>query len=419
MGTAEVAAATFVVKPGESINGKLKQLQPGDTLLVRGGTYHEALSLPVDGLPNKRIVLRAYAHERPIITHALTVLTWDRSWWLIQGLIFDQRGAKQDAIKLSGSNNILRDCEIRNGRKDGIDGRGHSQNNVIENCVIHDFVNGPGKDAHGIVINPGLSGWKILHNTIYDCGGDGLQFYAGEKTTLAQYAKDFVIAHNVFYTTLGRNSENALDFKGVDGCVVEGNDMYGFANKIWVIQKGCRNVTASNNRLHDSDRGIEVRGEDGKSHENVAFIRNTIYNIKEYGLKFDGVANARVLHNTLVNVGVHSFRVEGAGVSSGVLRNNLVCNSGPVSLSGTFLAQADHNGWFNSEAKELRGPGDVTGSEPKFVDAPKFKFDLQTVSPAKDTGVNVGLPFAGNDPDLGFYEIGMATPARLNHSTAE
>ena len=70
-------------------------------------------------------------------------------------LIFDQQGAKQDAVKLSGSNNILRDCEIRNGKKDGIDGRGHSQNNVIENCVIHDFVNGPGKDAHGIVINPG------------------------------------------------------------------------------------------------------------------------------------------------------------------------------------------------------------------------------------------------------------------------
>jgi hypothetical protein len=412
-------AGTFIVQSGESINGMLEKLQPGDTLLVRGGTYHESLSLPVDGLPDKRIVLRAYAHEKPIITNAQTVLAWNKSWWLIHGLIFDQQGAKQDAIKLSGSNNILRDCEIRNGKKDGIDGRGHSRNNVIENCSIHDFVNRPGDDAHGIVINPGLRGWKIVKNRIYNCGGDCIQFYAGDKTTAAQYARDFVIAGNVLYTTLGRNSENALDFKGIDGCVVEGNDMYGFANKIWVIQKGCRNIMASNNRLHDADRGIEVRGEDGKSHENIEFIRNAIYNIDAYALKFDGVANAKVLHNTLVNITEHSIRVEGAGVSSGVFRNNLVCNSGPVALSGTFESQLDHNGWFNSRAEELSGARDVTTNDPQFVNALQLNFNLKASSPAKDKGVDVGLPFAGANPDLGAYEVGMAVPAKLDYSSPE
>lgn len=419
-GFSRLWAGTYTVSPGESINSKLKQLQPGDTLLVRAGTYNETLSLPVDGLPNKPIVLRAHGNDKPVIAHTQTLLSWNKSWWVIQGLIFDQQGAAADAIKLTGSNNILRGCEIRNGKKDGIDGGGGgSQNNIIENCAIHDFVNQPGVDAHGIVINPGARGWKILRNTIYNCGGDGIQFYADDQTPVAQYAKNFTIASNIFYTTLGSNSENALDFKGIDSCLVDGNEMHGFANKIWVIQKGCRNITATNNRLHDGDRGIEARGEGGKTQENIKLIRNVIYNISDYGIKFDGVAHAQVLHNTLVNVAARSFRVEGAGVAGGSFRNNLIYNSGPASIAGTFNAQADHNGWFNSSADDMAGEGDVTGDDPKFVNAPSFNFNLQPYSPAKDAGVNVGLPFTGAKPDLGAYEIGSATPVKLNHFSAE
>ncbi len=414
-----LAADTFIVNAGESINNKLKSLQPGDTLLVRAGTYNESLSLPLDGLPNQRLVLRAFANDKPIISNAQTLLSWNKSWWLIQGLTFDQQGAAVDAIKLTGSNNILRGCELRNGKKDGIDGGGSSRNNVIENCVIHHFVNQPGVDAHGIVINPGATGWKIRNNKIYDCGGDCIQFYADDKISVAQYARNFTIAGNVFYTTLGSNSENALDFKGIDSCVVDGNEMYGFANKIWVIQKGCRNITAANNRMHDADRGFEARGEGGKSQENIKLVRNVIYNIKDYGIKFDGVANVQALNNTLANVATRSFRVEGAGVSSGAFRNNLIYNSGPASVSGTFNAQADHNGWFNSNAEDMSGPGDVTGGDPKFVNAVQFNFNLQAGSPAKDAGVNVGMPYFGAHPDLGAYEIGMTTPVKLNHFSVE
>ncbi len=414
-----MAADTIIVNAGERINAKLKNLHPGDTLLVRAGTYHESLTLPRDGLPDKRIVLRAFANEKPLIANSETLLTWNKSWWLIQGLVFDQQGARQDAIKLSGNNNILRGCELRNGQKDGIDGRGHSQNNLIEDCLIHDFVNGAGADAHGIAINPGLSGWKILKNRIYNCGGDCIQFYADEEDSVSGYAKNFTISNNVFYTTLGDNSENALDFKGIDGCVVEDNEMYGFANKIWVIQKGCRNVTGSNNRLHDGDRGFEARGEGGLSQANITLVRNVFYNIKEYGIKFDGVANAQVLHNTLVNVAVHSFRIEGEGVTSGAFRNNLIYNCGPAVISGTFHAQAGHNGWFNSQAADLSGAGDVAGLDPKFANPARFNFNLHSNSPARDAGVKVGLQFTGANPDLGAYEIDMAMPVKLNHFSEE
>ena len=39
-----------------------------------------------------------------------------------------------------------------------------------------------------------------------------------------------------------------------------------------------------------------------------------------------------------------------------------------------------------------------------FVDADNGDFHLQSNSPAIDAGVNVGLPFKGNAPDVGAYE---------------
>lgn len=417
---ANAVAGTFIVKSGESINDKLKILQPGDTLLVRAGTYNESLALPRDGQAGKRIVLKAYPNEKPIVTNMTTLLTLSKQWWLIQGLIFDQQGAASDAIKISGSNSILRGCEIRNGVKDGIDGAKGSTNITIENCTIHNFVNQPGVDAHGIVVNPGAIGWKILKNKIYNCGGDCIQLYAEDTHPVSEYSKNFTISGNTFYTTLGANSENALDFKGIDSCLVDGNEMYGFQNKAWVVQKGCRNITGSNNIIHDSERGIEFRGEGGKSQENIKLVRNVFYNIQKfYVLKFDNVANVELYHNTLANSPVTAIRVEGAGINGGKMQNNLIANCGGASASAMFNFTSDYNGWFNADADEMAGANDITGADPKFVNAAQANFRLASVSPAKDKGVNLGLPFTGAKPDLGAYEIGMTTPVKLKRLSVE
>ncbi len=408
-------AGTFIVKPGESINDKLKVLQPGDTLLVRAGTYNESLSLPRDGQSGKRIVLKAYPNEKPVITNTTTLLTLSKQWWLIQGLTFDQQGAASDAIKISGSNSILRGCEIRNGKKDGIDSDKGSTNITIENCVIHDFVNQPGVDAHGIVVDPGTIGWKILNNKIYNCGGDCIQIYAEDTHAVSEYSKNFTISGNTFYTTLGDNSENALDFKGIDGCVVDGNELYGFQNKAWVVQKGCRNITATNNIIRDSERGVEFRGEGGKSQENVKLMRNVFYNIqKYYVMKFDGVANVELYHNTLANSPVTAIRVEGQGISSGKFQNNLISNCGGASVSARFDVSSDYNGWFNTEAGDMAGANDISGADPKFVNAAQANFRLTSASPARDKGLDLGLPYSGAKPDLGAYEFGATTPVKLN-----
>jgi len=400
-------AGSVIAKPGDDLNAKLATLQPGDTLLLRGGNYAEKLSLPRSGSASKRITIRAYPGEKPAIATAGTMLNLNKDYWLIEGLIFDHQKDSSDAVPVSGSNNIIRRCEFRNGRRDCFDGDGGSRNNIIENCVIHDFVWKPGNDAHGIVLDPGARGWIIRNNTIYNCGGDCIQLYADDKTNIANYSKNITISGNIFYTTLGSASENALDFKGVDSCLVEANEMYGFANKAWVTQKGCRNITGRYNRIHDSQRGMEFRGEGGKTQANIRLYKNILYNIQDYyAIKFDGVANVEIANNTIANVKATCLRVEGQGLQGGYFRNNLIYQTDAPSISGPFNGQVDHNGWFKTSAKNLSGTGDRTGDDPRFTNAAASDFTLQSNSLAVDAGVNIGLAFTGAAPDLGAQELG-------------
>jgi hypothetical protein len=405
-------AGSFVAKPGDNLSAKLAALQPGDTLFLRGGNYREKLSLPRSGVVGKLITIRAYPGEKPVMATSGTMLNLNKDYWLMDGLIFDQQKDSSDAVLVSGSNNVIRRCEFRNGSRDGIDANESSRNNLIENCTIYNFVWRPGKDAHGIVLDAGARDWVIRNNTIYNCGGDCIQLYADDKTSIADYSKNITISGNTFYTTLGSASENALDFKGVDSCLVEANEMYGFANKAWVVQKGCRNIIGRYNRIHDSQRGVEFRGEGGKTQENVRLYKNILYNIQDYyALKFDGVSNVEMANNTIANVQATCFRVEGLGLQGGYFRNNLIYQAEAPSLSGPFNMQFDHNGWFKASAKNLSGSGDRTGDDPRFTKATAFDFTLQANSPALDAGVDVGLAFKGTAPDLGAHELGEAPRA--------
>jgi hypothetical protein len=400
-------AGSITARPGDNLSTKLGALQPGDTLLLRGGTYTEGIELPLSGNAGKLLTIRAYPGEKPIISTGSTVLNLNKDYWLIEGLVFDHQKNASDAVPVSGSHNIIRRCEFRNGLRDCFDGKSRSRNNLIEDCVIRDFVWKPGSDAHGIVLNPGARDWVIRNNTIYNCGGDGVQLYADDSTRVADYSKNITISGNIFYTTLGSASENALDFKGVDSCLVEANEMYGFANKAWVVQKGCRNITGRFNIIHDSQRGMEFRGEGGKMQENIRLFKNILYNIQDYyAVKFDGVANVEMANNTIANINATCLRVEGHGVRGGYFRNNLIYQAEAPSLSGIFDCQFDHNGWFQTPAKGLSGSGDRSGDDPRFNGTVKFDFTLQANSPAIDAGVDVGFSFKGAAPDLGAQEFG-------------
>src|SRR5881392_3970313 len=58
-------------KPWRSLRHALTQLKPGETLLLRGGTFHENVTLSLAGSADKPITLRSHPGELAILDGGL------------------------------------------------------------------------------------------------------------------------------------------------------------------------------------------------------------------------------------------------------------------------------------------------------------------------------------------------------------
>ena len=141
-----------------------------------------------------------------------------------ENIIVDGQWIEQDLVRILCDDVVLRNCTIRNSRRDGVEVYG--KNVVIENCHIHHLLNGTYQadknlDAHGITGRP-LN--LIVRNTeISHVSGDALQFDPGRKAE--PYGWDNVVVENCFlwtgpldrdyagYKRGERPGENAFDSK--------------------------------------------------------------------------------------------------------------------------------------------------------------------------------------------------------------
>ncbi len=402
--------------PFKTIAEGLQALQPGMTLFIRGDqqgrVYNERLDPARPGTPEAPIRVAAYPGEKVVIASSSEIMDLDQPYWQFVDLIFDHLNGSGDALQIHGGDGALfQRVEIRNGRRNGIqifDG----DDIVIRDSTIHSFDTGtPGNDAHCIVTDPTSSSrtvdrLQLINNVIYDCSGDGIQFYATSSTPVSEYARDALLQGNTFYKNPGFYGENAIDAKGAINVRVIGNEMYGFdSNKVVVVQKGSSYFTFEDNVIHDSHRGIEMRGEGGKSQAGHVLRRNVFYNIYgEYVIKFDDVSGGVVQHNTLVDNQAESFRIEEEGLVEGDIRNNLIVATGRARVSGTLRATVSNNGWFDSDPGPLAHSSDTQGQDPRFVDRQGHDYHLQADSPAIDRGADLGQPYTGSAPDLGAFE---------------
>ncbi len=421
--------------PWKTVQEALSQLAPGDTLFIRGNLstpriYSERLVLNGQaGTPDQPIVIRPYGDEQVEFQYRdATLVKFSSGGYVLEDLILNHLGGESDAIKISSSYNVLRRCVIKNGKRDGIDiGRGN--HNLIEYCKIYGFDTGTTADAHGIVLDEGY-GNTIRYNEIFDNGGDCIQIYTGT----ARWTR---IEYNKLYTTLGGESENAVDIKSTVGVLLIGNEMFGFRRSAGsqgnavVVHHDADSIIMRENRIYDSNGGIRIGGNDQYQPDYLVIERNVVYDLIDegqystdgYGIQFDGLSNVQMYNNTFVNIPGPLFWIDSDGAENVDIRNNLFYNTGRIK-GGTSLFRGtviiDYNGWFSANERFDNEAHPIIGTDPMFVNPDAGDFRLAAGSPAIDAGDPAfGTDYPGGRIDLGAYESEAVTAISFQQTTPQ
>lgn len=147
---------------------------------------------------------------------------------IYENILVDGEWIAQDLVRITADNVVLRNCTIRNGRRDALEIYG--RNVRVENCHIHHVIAGTYRaehndDAHGITGRP--LNLTVRNTEISHVSGDALQFDPGRASQ--PYPWDNVLVEHCFlwtgpldqdyagYKRGERPGENAFDSKTAPG----------------------------------------------------------------------------------------------------------------------------------------------------------------------------------------------------------
>ncbi len=415
--------------PWRSINYAAQQVQAGDVVLIKGGTYQERVLLTTSGTATNKIVFRAADGETPII----------------------------DGANLSFSDNNRRGIfEINSARHIRLEGLSviNATGLGLNGCAI--LVNGP--SASHITINDcytentpssGIAAWGNTGASVYNGVTDliienstvvgALDGGYQEHITIADGVENYEVRYNVVRDGQVPNPVNypiGIDSKiDVRNGKVYGNEVYNLqsSNGIYVDawDDAAYNIEIYDNIVYDVDgTGIQVGGEQGGDAYGITIYNNVIYSTGADGLKVNGAVgdvavDPDVYDISLYNNTVYQCRsgiwVQGnTGTvevfnnifSSNNLNNGIyiyASNAANVSPTNNLIDAYVGRTWNDPVMEEIRGANAVEQA-PLFVDAANADFRLQSTSPAIDAGIASGAPatdFAGNARPVGAgYDIG-------------
>lgn len=306
---------------------------------------------------------------------------------------------------------------------------------VIDDCMV-----GPSKDAdYGIFIRHGSHHIMIRDSVIHpDNWGGGTNEDGINVSTSTTH--DITVEGCEIYET----SHGGINIDDGYNIVIRDSNIYDTGSHC-VSLESCENVLVEDCRIHDADT---IYGDPGGWHaglrltagvKNATIRNNEIYGNQAYGIyiRYDVTGPVSIYNNTLYDNCLEndeaSIRVdENTGtdfVDNITIKNNIVYDTrGKDILRSRSEHEAwlivDHNLYYTSSVTETISrnntnyvsyqgykaagfePNTVVSEDPSFNDAAGGDFTLQAGSPAIDAGADVGLPYAGDAPDIGARERG-------------
>lgn len=388
---------------------------PGDTILLRAGTYRQVVTLTRSGTSGAGIVLAAFPGERPVLDGTGLLATewlagivhvYKAAYVTVRGLTVTRAGPGVQAagVLVEESRHVTVEGNVTDDTVSSGIGVWNSEDVTIEdNEVVRACTTGIQEQ----VSVGGTRGFRVAGNRIHDAGGTE---NGGEGICLKDGSSDGVVRGNTVWNQPKK-----------PGIYVDAWD------------KHTRDIEVDGNVVHGCSDGIGLASEMGGLLERVRVTNNLCWGNAWLGLlvaAHGGVENhpmndLQVVNNTFAGNGTSGWgggiAVDSREARSVVVRNNVVSGhpSFGVLVSTHLPAGAvtvDHNlidAFVGTvEEGETRGT-DAVEAPPRFVDEAGHDYRLAADSPALDRGSSSlapshdldGVPRPqGSAVDLGAFE---------------
>ncbi len=312
---------------------------------------------------------------------------------------------------------------------------------VIDGNEVHHLKTGL---SESLVVNGNVAGFRVTKNSVHDNNNIGIDVIGFERTApdpAVDRARDGVVSENSVYNITSRGNPSLGNGPDSDGIYVDG---------------GSR-ILLERNIVHDVDFGIEMASEHFRGNTSHVIARNNLvyschaagFSIGGYDLKRGTTEDAVIVNNTLYRndtwrTGAGEFLMQ-FYLRNNVFKNNIVyvgehgkaMTSKSGRMDGVPSVIMDHNlyyfpagpkatNWsydkkdFGSFEEYVRTTGndqDSLFADPLFVEPTSNDFHLQSGSPARGHGENLGTQLVGDEDldgrprqrrtriDIGCYEI--------------
>lgn len=419
-GAAKAESAVIEIYPqnanstcNEEFENVANALQPGDELVLHGGTYTQTCrrAISVVGTPQNPITIRAAGGEVPVLTRPgnpsqgfpeNNIEIIDSAYVSIQGLHFD--GGDIGVRFIGGHHITFEENEIFNTANNAIAmNSGNTdaftlRRNHIHHTGLLDLSLGT-TEGEGMYVGCNnatctATNHTIENNYIHDLrgtsggGNDGIEVKVGSYNNLI---RDNVI-HN---TTIGTRYPCIFVYGGGPGQnIVEGNALWNCGEAIQVVS----DAVVRNNLILNSDVGITAapHAQVGQI-RNVTIAHNTIYGHGEcLYVRWSG-ASGMVLANNAVYCPGHSA-VDAAGLSGATVSTNYVEGG----LSGVSI---DNQAFFSG------GSANAAFASPVGLNfwLPPGSPLIENADPNHATAIDFNLSVRDSPYDVGAYETDAQT----------
>ena len=316
---------------------------------------------------------------------------------------------------------------------------------VVDGNEVHTLQTG---SSESLVLNGNVTHFRVTHNRVHNNNNIGIDIIGFERTAPdpnVDRARDGVVSENVVYDITSKGNPAYRDSVDSDGIYVDG---------------GTR-VLIERNVMHDVDFGIELASEHGgRDTSHIIARNNLIYFCHTAGITIGGydakrgtTSDSVIVNNTLYmndawHTGTGEFQMQ-FYLRNNVFKNNIIYvgasgialhdSAGAAGLldegktptvtldnnvyyypSGSGAVKWSYNGKdyasFDDYVKGTGNDGHSVFADPRFIDPAKHNFQLQSNSPARGAGVDLGPAIVGADDldgaprvrdgkiDIGCYE---------------